>query len=67
MTVKDSLPEEKREIALKHKATASVAIRAAATDYTGADPKAFAEALVNYEQPWEDELELTVATGTGAA
>jgi hypothetical protein len=54
----------------------SAATRAAATDHTGADAKAFAEAMVNYEQPWEDltgfenwhdESEPTIATETGTA
>jgi hypothetical protein len=46
------------------------------TDHTEADAKAFANALLNYEQPWEDrtgfenwedESEPTVATETDAA
>ena len=37
------------------------------TDHAVADAKAFADALANYEQPWEDESEPTVAMETDAA
>ena len=72
-----SLQENVREeMCVKREEMMCAAIRTVAAEHAGADANAFAKALVNYEQPWDDqtgfenwegELEPTVATETDQA